>query len=209
MFLKIVIVDDDALIREGIEIILETEDGFDVVGTATNGEEAFKLCKKLTPDVVLMDIRMPVMDGVLGTKRIKDHFKDIKVIILTTFKDEAYIKEAMKNGAEGYILKNQSSDSIIESIKAVMKGNIVLEKEVAHALSGMLKEDKKKGQDADKFSTREFEVLKLIAEGLSNREIAQKLFLSEGTVRNYITSLLEKLALRDRTQLAIYFLKHY
>ena len=207
--MKIVIVDDDALIREGLEIILGTEEDFEVVGTAANGQDAFEICQKENPDIVLMDIRMPIMDGVQGTKQIKDHFKDIKVIILTTFKDEEYIYEAIKNGAEGYILKNQSSDSIIESIKAVMKGNIVLEKEVAHALSTMIREDKQKRQMTDNFSTREFEVLQSIAEGLSNREIAQKLFLSEGTVRNYITSLLEKLALRDRTQLAIYFLKHY
>ena len=156
--MKIIIADDDALIREGLKVLLELEEDLNVAGVAANGQEAFELCRKTGPDVVLMDIRMPVMDGVLGTKLIKQHFKDIKVIILTTFKDEEYIKEAMKNGAEGYILKNQSSDSIIESIRAVMKGNIVLEKDVAGTLSSMLKEDRKKPGMKDKFSPREFEI---------------------------------------------------
>jgi DNA-binding NarL/FixJ family response regulator len=113
-FLKVLIADDDALIRDGLKILLEIEEDFEVVGTACNGQEAFEICREVKPDIVLMDIRMPVMDGVLGTKQIKSHFKDVKVVILTTFKDDEYIKEAVKSGAEGYILKNQPSDSIIE-----------------------------------------------------------------------------------------------
>jgi len=206
--LKILIVDDDALIRDSLNIILSLEEDFQVVGTASNGAEALQLCSSVQPDIVLMDIRMPIMDGVLGTKNIKASFKDIKVVILTTFKDEEYIKEAIKNGAEGYILKNQPADAIVESLKAVNKGNIVLEKNVADALSTMLKEDKPiKNIDLD-ISEREMEILKLIGDGFSNKEISDKLYLTDGTVRNYVTKLLEKLHLRDRTQLAIFYLKN-
>ena len=206
--MKVLIVDDDALIREGLKILLEIEADIQVVGTASNGQEAFDMCRKEKPDLVLMDIRMPVMDGVLGTKLIKSYFKDIKVVILTTFKDDEYIKEALKSGAEGYILKNQPADSIIESLRAVDKGNIVLEREVANALSSMLKESKKVTPERLDISQRELGILKLVGEGLSNKEIAERLNLSEGTTRNYVTGLLEKLGFRDRTQLAIFYIRN-
>lgn len=206
--MKVLIVDDDALIREGLKILLELEADFQVVGTASNGQEALEMCRREKPDLVLMDIRMPVMDGVLGTKLIKSQFKDIKVVILTTFKDDEYIKEALKSGAEGYILKNQPADSIIESLRAVNKGNIVLEREVANALSSMLKEGKKVAPERLDISQRELGILKLVGEGLSNREIAESLNLSEGTTRNYVTGLLEKLGFRDRTQLAIFYIRN-
>lgn len=208
LYLRVLIVDDDALIREGLKIIIDLEEDFEVVGTAENGQAALELCHTLHPDLVLMDIRMPVMDGVVGTKRIKELHRDIKVVILTTFKDDEYIREAIKSGAEGYMLKNQPSDSIIESLRTVGMGNYVFENSVAGTLSTMLKEDKKQPLQVE-LSKRELEILSLIAEGLSNREISQKVFLSEGTVRNYVTILLEKLDLRDRTQLAIYYLRHY
>lgn len=206
--MKVLIVDDDALIRESLKLLLELEEDIEVIGTASNGQEAYRFCQDEKPDVILMDVRMPVMDGVLGTKLIKDTFKDVKVIILTTFKDDEYIREAIKNGAEGYILKNQSSDSIIDSLRAVYKGNTVFEKDVVNALTSMLGKEKKKKPDIE-LTQREWEILRLISDGLSNREISEKLYLSEGTVRNYITILLEKLRLRDRTQLAIYYLKNY
>lgn len=206
--MKVLIVDDDALIREGLKILLEIEDDFQVVGTASNGQEALEMCRKEKPELVLMDIRMPVMDGVLGTKLIKSQLREIKIVILTTFKDDEYIKEALKSGAEGYILKNQPADSIIESLRAVSKGNIVLEREVANTLSSMLKESKKATPERLNISQREFEILKLVGEGLSNREIAESLNLSEGTTRNYVTGLLEKLGFRDRTQLAIFFIRN-
>lgn len=209
-FLRILIVDDDALIRESLSILLGLDDEIEVVGTASNGQDAFDKCTEFKPDIVLMDVRMPIMDGVLGTKLIKASFKDIKVVILTTFKDDEYIKEAIKNGAEGYILKNQSSDSIVDSLKAVIKGNMVFEKNVAETISSLIKEDSKKDVDVDKYKLtgREMDVLKLIGEGLSNKEIAAEIHLGEGTIRNYVTSLLEKLELRDRTQLAIFYLKN-
>lgn len=207
--LKILIVDDDALIRDSLKILLGLEEDIEIVGTASNGQEAFELVREKAPDIVLMDIRMPIMDGVLGTKLIKESFKEVKVVILTTFKDDAYIKEAMKNGAEGYILKNQSSDSIIEGLRAVYKGNTVFEKDVVNIITSMFDNKKKKHPEDFGLTEREATILTLLSEGLSNKEIAEKMFLGDGTVRNYITSLLEKLQLRDRTQLAIFQLKNF
>lgn len=206
--MRVLIADDDALIRDSLKMLLELEEDFDVLGVAVNGREAVDMCGRETPDLVLMDIRMPVMDGVLGTKMIKELYPEVRVVILTTFRDEEYIKEALKNGAEGYILKSQPADSIVECLRAVAKGNIVLEKDVASSLSSMIKEDRKVDLTHWQLSERELEVLGLVGQGLSNREIAEKLFLSEGTVRNYVTALLEKLGLRDRTQLAIFYLKN-
>lgn len=207
--MKVIIVDDDGLIRDSLKLVLGLEEDIEVIGTAKNGMEAFELCKADKPDIVLMDIRMPVMDGVLGTKLIKENFRDVKVVVLTTFKDDEYIREAVMNGAEGYILKNQSTDSIIESLRTVHKGNTVFEKDVVNAITGMIKEERSKRPSDYNLSEREFEVLSLIAEGLSNKEISEKLFLGEGTIRNYITNILEKLELRDRTQLAIFYLKNF
>lgn len=208
MFLKILIADDDGLIRDSLKLILELEDDIDVVGTASNGEETIDLCKKYCPDIVLMDVRMPVLDGVLATKIIKDGQKNTKIIILTTFKDDEYISEAIKNGAEGYILKNQSADNIIESVRTVYKGNSVFQSDILNSITSMIS-GSKKNLNKIPLSDREFDILKLIGEGLSNKEIAENLYLSQGTVRNYITNLLDKLQLRDRTQLAIYYLKNY
>lgn len=205
--MKLLIVDDDALIRESLSILLGLDEAIEVVGTASNGQEGYELCTKLKPDIVLMDVRMPIMDGVLGTKLIKSSFQEIKVVILTTFKDDEYIKEALKNGAQGYILKNQASDSIIDSLKAVMKGNMVFEKEVAETIASRIMYENKSNLNDFNMTEREIDILRLIGEGLSNREIASKLYLGEGTIRNYITNLLEKLELRDRTQLAIFYLK--
>lgn len=207
--MKVLIVDDDALIREGLKILLDLEEDIEVCATAKNGQEALEMCKKCKPEIVLMDIRMPVMDGVLGTKQIKQHYKDIKIIILTTFKDDEYIKEAIRSGAEGYILKNQPSESIIESIRTVYKGNTVFEKEVALSLSGMLRENNKTKPEDFNLTAREVDIMKLVGDGLSNKEISEKLFLSEGTTRNYMTNLLEKLNLRDRTQLAIFYVRNF
>ncbi|HOB35643.1 MAG TPA: response regulator transcription factor [Bacillota bacterium] len=207
--MRVLIVDDDALIRDSLKMILEMEEDFQVVGLAANGEEALELCRKELPDLVLMDIRMPVMDGVVGTRRIKALYPQVRVVILTTFRDEEYIKEALKNGAEGYILKSQPADSIVESLRAVGKGNIVLERDVASSLSAMLRDGGKTQCARYALTEREMEVLSLVGQGLSNREIAEKLFLSEGTVRNYVTALLEKLGLRDRTQLAIFYVRHF
>lgn len=207
--LKVMVVDDDALIRDSLSLILDMEEDFQVTGTAANGQEALELCGRLQPDLVLMDVRMPVMDGVLGTRRIREQYPRIKIVILTTFKDEEYITEALKHGASGYILKNQPADSIVETLRAVARGNMVLEADVASSLTELIREGKKVSREDYQLTDREMAVLEMVGEGHSNREIAEKLFLSEGTVRNYITVLLDKLSLRDRTQLAIFYLRHF
>jgi DNA-binding NarL/FixJ family response regulator len=209
MLVRVLIVDDDALIRDSLKLLLELEPDFRVAGLAANGQEAIDLCRQELPDLVLMDIRMPVLDGVLGTKKLKELYPGLPVVVLTTFRDEEYIKEALKNGASGYILKSQPADSIIESLRAVAKGNIVLERDVATSLSAMLPEDNRADLSRYSLTEREAEVLALVGQGQSNREIAEELYLSEGTVRNYVTALLEKLNLRDRTQLAIFYVKNF
>ena len=205
--MRILIVDDDALIRDGLKMILECEEGFEVVGTASNGQEAVKLCRETLPDIVLMDIRMPLMDGVQATQNIKEQFRNIKVLLLTTFKDSEYIRSAVKYGAEGYVLKSNSSESIIESIKTICQGNVVFEKEVAGVISDMMGKEKKLSCEDLNVTPKEFELMELVSKGYSNKEISEKLFMSEGTVRNNISVLLDKLDLRDRTQLAIFFIR--
>ena len=206
--MKILIVDDDDLIRDGLKMILDLEAGFCVVGTAGNGEEAVRMCRDSSPDIILMDIRMPIMDGVQATKLIKEQFSNIKILLLTTFKDIEYIRSAVKYGAEGYVLKSNSTQSIIESIKTIYGGNVVYEKQVAGLLCDMLSKEKKSLQESINITLKEYEIMELLSKGLSNKEIAEKIFVSEGTVRNNISVILKKVDLRDRTQLAIYFIRN-
>lgn len=205
--MKLLIVDDDSLIRDGLKMILEAEEGFSVVGTASNGQEALKMCTELQPEIVIMDIRMPVMDGVQATRLIKEQFRGIKILLLTTFKDMEYIRSAVKFGAEGYVLKSNSSESIIESIRSVYSGNVVYGKEVAGLLSDLVEKEKRLTCEELNITQKEYEIMGLISNGLSNKEISEKLFISEGTLRNNISVLLDKLDLRDRTQLAIFFIR--
>ena len=208
--MRVLVVDDDGLIRDSLSLILGLEADIEVCATAANSLEALELCAKHKPDIVLMDIRMPVLDGVEGTKRIKERFPEIYVVILTTFQDDEYIRQAIQYGAEGYILKNQSSDSIIDTLRAVLKGNAVFQRDVAQKLNTMLKSEQPSlSKLTSTLTQRELDVLACVGQGKSNKEIASELFLSEGTVRNYVTGLLEKLELRDRTQLAIFYLKNF
>jgi len=212
--IKIVIADDQSLIRDGLKLILEMEDDIEVVGLAANGEEAFELSKNLKPDIVLMDIRMPVCDGVLGTKRICEAFPNIKVIILTTFIDDGYIFEALKGGAKGYLLKDVQSDELANSIRSVRAGGILIHPDVAAKMLNGLNTSSKREETADSFknenelTNREIEIVKLIGGGKSNKEIAALLFISEGTAKNHITNILGKLYLRDRTQIALYAMQN-
>lgn len=207
MKIKVLIADDDKIVRDSMKIILEMDKDIEVVGTAANGDEAFEFCMKNNVDVVLMDIRMPVCDGVLGTKKIKEVFKDIKVIILTTFSDDEYILEALKNGASGYLLKNISPDKIMEDIKVVFNGNMLIHPDIAYKVAEMLNKEEK--NDFSKYGLNEAEVkiMELISKGLTNKEISEIMFLSEGTIKNKISDILSKLNLRDRTQIAIFYLK--
>ena len=199
--MKLLIVDDDGLIRDSLKMMLELEDGWTAM-TAQDGDEAYNACVSDTPDIVLMDIRMPVCDGVEATRKIKNSFPDVKIVMLTTFIDDGYIASAIDAGADGYLLKSTPADGIIERIRAVEKGALVFDKGVR------LSAKKTAEPTFDTLTERENQVLSLIAAGLSNSEIASKLYLSQGTVRNVVSVILEKLDLRDRTQLAVFYWKN-
>ncbi|AIQ71306.1 response regulator transcription factor [Paenibacillus graminis] len=213
--IKVVIVDDDSFIRESLKVLVALDPEIEVAGSAGDGREALALLKQLPhADVVLMDIRMPNCDGVEGTKSIKEAFPGISVLMLTTFDDDEYIIEALRNGASGYLLKNIPPDRIIQGIKTVHEGNLLIHPDIARKLAGFLqpaappKETMPKTLEAYGLTKAELAVVSLIAEGHTNKEIAAELFLSEGTVKNYITEILSKLGLRDRTQIAILFWKN-
>lgn len=202
MPIKIIIADDDKLITESMKIILQMDDRFQVIGLAENGEEAVTLCREHKVDVALVDIRMPKLNGVQATKRIIDT-TDTKVLILTTFDEDEYIKKAFKNGASGYLLKNNPPSEIINAIIAINGGNVVMQDAV---LEKMTVQETNNTKKLDALTNREIDIVKAIASGLTNREIASKLFISEGTVKNNVTSILGKLNLKHRTQIAIYYL---
>ena len=204
--IKVIIADDIPVLRSGLKAVLSQDSDIKVVGEASNGQEAYELCVRQHPDVVLMDMRMPEHDGGYGTRKIKDNFKDIKVLVLTTFDDKETVNRAVSCGADGYILKEMESEKIIASIKAVAGGINVFCDNVFRSI----KQDVVVQQEAKDFglTDRENDIIKLICEGCDNKEIAAKLYLAEGTVRNGISRLLEKLKLKDRTQLAVFAIKN-
>ncbi|WP_160674691.1 response regulator transcription factor [Clostridium sp. C8-1-8] len=207
MSIRLLICDDDALIRESLRIILSMDKEIEVIDVAENGLKALDVCIKNKIDIALLDVRMPVMNGVEAAREIISKTSS-KVIILTTFDEDEYIKEALRNGASGYILKNNPPDKIINTIKLVASGNSVMEESVFNKFKENMVSDREQ-IDTSMFTEREIEVIKAISEGLSNKEIASKLFISEGTVKNYITNILNKTGLSHRTQIAIYYIKGY
>lgn len=208
--IKVLIVDDEKLIRDGLKIILSTYEDLEVVGLCEEGYEALEFCRENPVDIILMDIRMPKCDGVLGTRIIKEEFEDIKILILTTFSDMEYIQEALKYGASGYLLKDSSYDLIYEGIKAAIKGNIVVHPEIADKILSNIPRDRENMKKVKKYNLtdREITIIKEIAKGLTNKEIGEKLYLSEGTIKNNISNILSKLDLRDRTQIVIFAFKN-
>lgn len=196
--MKLLIVDDDPLVCRSLQLLLGKEDDFEVIGVANNGQEAIVLCES-EPDVVLMDIQMPVMDGIDSAKKIKSEWPQIQIMMLTTFRDEKNIRLALKAGAEGYLLKSSSIENMAQQIRALKAGSTVLDGEV---LKTIITPDKEKFKG---LTERETEIVELVAQGLSNKEIAGQLFLSAGTVRNMLSVILDKLEIRDRTQLAIQY----
>ena len=205
--MKIVVVDDDRLVCQSLKTIIEAEDQIEVVGLGHNGEEAIALYRQLKPDVLLMDIRMDVMTGLEAAGTILDGDKEAKILFLTTFLDDEYIIKALKLGAKGYIIK-QNFESIVPSLRAVQTGQSVFGQDIVTKIPGLLNSGEQNDQNSFDLSEKEREIIDLVAQGLSNREMANSLYLSEGTVRNRISVILEKLALRDRTQLAIFFYKN-
>lgn len=204
--ISVIIADDVKILRTGLKAVLSGDSEINVVGEASDGKEAYEMSIRLRPDVVLMDMRMPDYDGGYGTRKIKDTLPDIKVLVLTTFDDKETVDKAIASGADGYILKEMDNDKIINSIKAVSGGINVF----CNNIFRSIKKDVVVQQDAKNFdlTDREIDFIRLICEGYDNREIASKLFLAEGTVRNGISRLLEKLGMKDRTQLAVFAIKN-
>lgn len=198
--MNIIIIDDDHLVVNSLKTIVESS-GINVLGLGYSGSEAIELFKIHRSDVILMDIRMKDMTGIEATKEILKIDNNAKILLITTFQDDEYIREALSLGCKGYILK-QNIDSIIPSINAVYSGNMVFDSKIVSSIKRYREKDIK-----CELSEREMDILKLVADGLNNKEIASSLFLSEGTIRNYISTMLDKLFLRDRTQLAIYYYK--
>ncbi len=212
--IKVLLVDDQSLIREGLKALLELESDLEVIGEAENGRDAINLIAKLQPDVVLMDIRMPIMDGVAATKEIRSLFSNVKVLVLTTFDNDEYVTAALQNGAMGYLLKDTPSEELAVAIRAVNKGYTQLGPGIGAKLMTQFSStnvNQTLPASLAELTPREKDVLRLIASGANNKEIAQKLFISEGTVKNHVTNILNRLQLRDRTQAAIFansFLSH-
>jgi DNA-binding NarL/FixJ family response regulator len=223
---RVLVVDDQRLMRDGIASLLEMQEAIEVVGTASNGQEALEKAISLRPDVILMDVRMPVMDGVVATGQVRSKLPSCRILMLTTFDDEEYVIDALRAGASGYLLKDLPAPDLASAVRAVYKGiyqlDPVIASKVIASLSRLQTIDSAK-QSVSVSSTsspmsnagtpsprpadltgREVEVLRLIAKGATNREIAERLVISEGTVKNHISNILSRLGLRDRTQAAIY-----
>jgi DNA-binding NarL/FixJ family response regulator len=206
--IKILLVDDQRLMREGLRTLLELESDFQVVGEAGDGQAGLDAYRRLRPDVVLMDIRMPGMDGVEATRRLVAEDPAVRVIILTTFDDETYVFEGLRAGALGYLLKDLSGEELARAIRTVMAGGALIEPSVARKVFAEFARMAPAQRPAnaglpEPLSEREIGVLKLVAAGLSNREIGARLSLAEGTVKNYVTNVLQKIGARDRTQAAL------
>ena len=212
--IKILIADDQEMIRSSLEIILSCEDGLCVKGVAKNGVEVLDFLEREPVDVILMDIRMPVMDGVLCTKKVKSRWPDTKVIILTTFDDDDFVFSALQYGASGYLLKAGDLDTHQQAIKTVHSGGAMINPGIARKVVDLFSHMKNTPiihvdeASIDGLSDLEWDVIQEIGHGRSNKEIAKRLCLSEGTVRNYLSRILDKLQLRDRTQVAIWAVEH-
>lgn len=194
--MKLIIVDDDNLICKSLEVMLSKEEDIEVIGIANNGLEAMDLCKKESPDIILMDIRMPDIDGIQATSLIKKHYPKVRIMMLTTFQDKQNIQSALKAGAEGYLLKTDKIFNIAQKLKLFYEGVAVLDKDVLNRLTNPDK------NLLDKLTPREKDVVLLVIQGLTNKEISAQLFLSEGTIRNIVSVIMSKVGAKNRTQLS-------
>lgn len=209
--IKIVLVDDQTLFVESLRTVLETRaDDMQVVGVAYDGRQAVEVVAETDPDIVLMDVRMPGMNGVESTRLIKEQYPETRVLMLTTFDDDQYVIEALRLGAVGYLLKNMPPFELISAIRAVYEGGVLISAQVANKLVGLITNSQTRSEDAqpnnsiaalvNQLSGREKEILQLMAEGLDNKEIAKRLFIAEQTVKNYVSVIYSKLGVRDRVQ---------
>ena len=214
--IKVIIADDIMILRQGLKAVLEQDEQIEVVALAANGKEAFEKSRVYRPDVVLMDMRMPDFDGAYGICAIKEAQPQVRVLVLTTFDDEETIGKALESGADGYILKELEDAKVISAVKGVYGGmNIfggevyrTMREQMVHAQEACRPGDGGYGSEMPSFTERERDILRLVAQGCDNKEIAGVLYLAEGTVRNQVSRLLDKLSLKDRTQLAVYAVKH-
>lgn len=206
--IRLVIVDDHAVVREGLRTYLELEDRLQIVGEAANGREAIDKVRAYMPDVVLMDLLMPEMDGIAATKAIKEFAPDVKVIVLTSFQDDEHIMPAIEAGATGYLLKDVSAPDLVRAIEGAYAGHAQLHPEVARKLMEQVRQPRRKEDPAEDLTPRERDVLRLIASGMSNKEIARELVMTERTVKGHVSNILGKLNLQDRTQAALYAVRH-
>lgn len=206
--IRVVVADDIRILRQGLAAILGRTGELEVAGLAADGKEAWELCRDQKPDVVLMDMRMPEYDGSWGIRRIKEDFPEIKILVLTTFDDTETVQAAVESGADGYVLKEMEDDRLIQSVKAVYAGIRVFGDRVFEEMRRQMAQAKKRPEKIEGITEREREVMRCVARGMDNKEIAAELFLAEGTVRNHISRLLEKLKLKDRTQLAVFTVKN-
>ncbi|PEL16054.1 response regulator [Bacillus wiedmannii] len=208
MKIKLLLVEDHHIVRRGLVFFLKTREEFEIVGEAENGEEALTFIQTERPDVVLMDLSMPKMDGIEATKRIKQYDKTIKILILSSFSEQDYVLPALEAGADGYQLKEVQPEQLVASIIAVHEGNANFHPKVTPALFGRLAVKKEKENPFSMLTKREQEVLREIAKGRSNKEIAAELHITEQTVKTHVSNVLAKLEVDDRTQAALYAVKH-
>ncbi len=208
--MKIIICDDQDIVRDGLELLLKLEADIVIVGIASDGAEAIEMAISKKPDLVLMDLKMPVMNGIDATREIKAKCPGVKVLVLTTYGTDEWVLDAIRAGASGYLLKDTPREGVLSAIRGTVEGRTYIDPSIAGKILGEVSSPKKKPATSitDKLTEREAEVLNLLAKGLSNEDIAKQLFLSEGTVRNHVSSIVAKLGVSDRTQVAIIAIQH-
>ncbi len=208
--MKVIICDDQDIVRDGLELLLKLEPDIEIVGIASDGAEAVELAGKKKPDLVIMDLKMPVMNGVDATREIKAKYPEVKVLVLTTYVTDEWVFDAIRAGASGYLLKDAPREGVMRAIRGTLEGKTYLDPSIAGKLLSHVSSTKREPSTliTSKLTEREGEVLTLLARGLSNEDIAERLFLSEGTVRNHVGSIVAKLGVSDRTQAALIAVQH-
>ncbi len=208
--MKVIICDDQAIVRDGLAMLLKLESDINVVGTAEDGAAAVEMVAKEKPDLVLMDLKMPVMNGVEATRQIRAKYPEVRVLVLTTYDDDEWVFDAIQAGASGYLLKDTPRDEVVKVIRGTVSGKVYLDPAVAGKVLEQVSSHQTQPATliTSKLTDREIEILRLLAKGLANKDISEQLFLSEGTVRNHVSTILAKLEVSDRTQAAIIAIQH-
>jgi DNA-binding NarL/FixJ family response regulator len=208
--MKVIICDDQAIVRDGLEMLLKLEPDIEIVGLADDGAAAVELVAAKKPDIILMDLKMPVMNGVEATRQIRTRYPEVKVLVLTTYDDDEWVFDAIQAGASGYLLKDTPRDEVIRAIRGTLTGKTYVDPTVAGKVLRQAASHQTRPATliTDKLTDRETDILRLLARGLSNADISARLFLSEGTVRNHVSAILAKLGVTDRTQAAVIAIQH-